>query len=167
MAHFKAPNGTLHFLSTEDLARGGEALLPPGSIPISDSQAASIRAAQNPLTADKLRAALGAEYETRMQVIAVDYPPSERESWPVQMEEAKALLANSSASTPWIDSAAAARGLARTELATRIAAKNAAYRVVSGTLTGIRQAIEDQISAAGSNAQALASIDVTAGWPEL
>lgn len=166
MKNFKSPDGSLHSLSEEDLAKGGFDLLPSGSVAISDADAAAVRAAQNPLTAAQLLGELAVEYESRMSVIASSYPPSERESWPVQMQEAQALLADPQATTPWIDAAAQARGLSRQELATRIAAKNAAYRVVSGTLTGVRQAIEDQITAAGNNAQALAAIDVTAGWPE-
>lgn len=122
---------------------------------------------QPPLrTADQLRAALTTEYERRMQSIAAGYPPSERESWPVQTSEAYALLADTNASTPWIDAAAAARGLGRVELAQRIVAKDAQYRVFSGTLSGVRQRIEDQIDAAGDDQAALKAIDVTQGWPE-
>ena len=112
------------------------------------------------------RAALTAEYERRMQAIAAGYPPSERESWPVQTSETYALLSDDTASTPWIDSAASARGLDRVELAQRIVAKDAQYRVFSGTLSGVRQRIEDAIDAAGDDQAALQVIDVTAGWPE-
>lgn len=115
--------------------------------------------------ADNLRQELASAYEARMSAIAASYPPSERESWPVQTEEAKALLADPAAPTPWIDAAATARGLDRLELAQRIAAKNAQYRAVSGTLSGIRQRIEDQIDAAGSDAEALKLINVNEGWP--
>ena len=118
------------------------------------------------LTADQLRTALTSEYERRMQAIAAGYPPSERESWPVQTSEAYALLADSMVSTPWIDAAASARGLDRLELAQRIVAKDAQYRVFSGTLSGVRQRIEDQIDAAGDDQAALKVIDVTQGWPE-
>jgi len=121
--------------------------------------------AQRPVTRDTLLAALAAEYESRMRVISANYPPSERESWPVQTAEARALQANPAAATPWIDAACAARGLDRLELAARIVAKDEAYRVVHGLLTGVRQRIEDQIDAAGDDAAALAVIDVTAGWP--
>lgn len=161
MPHFLAPDNTMHFL--DDIAFVHR--LPEGSVQLSEAEAQSRLAALNPVTAATLLGALAAEYEARMQVIAAAYPPSERESWPVQMQEAQALLADSQATTPWIDAAAQARGLTRHELATRIAAKNDAYRLVSGTLTGIRQAIEDQITAAGTDAQALAAIDVKAGWP--
>lgn len=118
------------------------------------------------VTPDQLRTALTAEYERRMQAIAAGYPPSERESWPVQTAEAYALLADPQASTPWIDAAASARGLDRLELAQRIVAKDAQYRVYIGTLSGVRQRIEDQIDAARDDTAALQAIDVTAGWPE-
>lgn len=123
-------------------------------------------ASQNTPNAHQLRTALTTEYERRMQSIAAGYPPSERESWPVQTSEAYALLADAQASTPWIDAAATARGLDRVELANRIAAKDSQYRVISGTLSGVRQRIEDQIDAAGDDQAALQAIDVTQGWPE-
>ena len=123
-------------------------------------------AAPTTISADVLRLALTAEYERRMQAIAAGYPPSERESWPVQTSEAYSLLADPQASTPWIDAAASARGLDRLELAQRIVAKDAQYRVFSGTLSGVRQRIEDQIDAAGDDQSALKAIDVTQGWPE-
>ena len=118
------------------------------------------------VTSDQLRTALTAEYERRMQAIAAGYPPSERESWPVQTSEAYALLDDSTVSTPWIDAAASARDLDRLEFAQRIVAKDAQYRVYSGTLSGVRQRIEDQIDAAGDDQAALQAIDVTQGWPE-
>lgn len=118
------------------------------------------------VTSDQLRTALNAEYERRMQAIATGYPPSERESWPVQTSEAHAMLADTNASTPWIDAAATARNIDRIELARRIVAKDAQYRIISGTLSGIRQRIEDQIDAAGDDQAALKAIDVTQGWPE-
>ncbi|MGQ8875958.1 hypothetical protein ACUTR7_00500 [Delftia sp. NA_296.1] len=111
-----------------------------------------------------LRQALAAEYRRRMQVIAAGYPLSERESWPVQTEEARALEADPAAVTPWIDAAALARGLDRLVLAQRIREKDDAYRQVHGLLTGTRQRIEDQIDAAADDALALSQIDVAAGW---
>jgi hypothetical protein len=114
-----------------------------------------------------LRQVLAAEYRRRIQVIAAGYPLSERESWPVQTEEARALEADPAAATPWIDAAALARGLDRLVLADRIRAKDDAYRQVHGLLTGTRQRIEDQIDAVADDALALSQIDVTAGWPSL
>lgn len=113
-----------------------------------------------------LRNALSAEYERRMAVIAADYPPSERESWYVQTAEARMLVADPQAVTPWIDAAAAVRQIDRVDLARRIVAKDANYRRVHGALTGARQRIEDQITAAGNDLAALQLIDVMLGWPE-
>ena len=110
------------------------------------------------------RTALTTEYERRMQAIAAGYPPSERESWPVQTSEATALIADPQAATPWIDAAATARGVDRLELANRIVAKDAMYRVISGTLSGVRQRIEDEIDAAGDDMAALQLINVAEGW---
>lgn len=126
-------------------------------VPLAADDIAQVRAG--------LLAALNEEYERRMQVIAGGYPLSERESWHVQTSEARALLADVHALTPWINGAAAARQIDRHELAQRIAAKDDAYRAIHGALTGVRQRIEDQISAAGDDVQALADIDVFVGWP--
>lgn len=110
-----------------------------------------------------------AEYTRRMGELANSYPAHERESWPVQLAEAQALQADANAATPWLDQCAAARGLTRQELAARILAKDEAYRLVSGKLTGVRQWHEDQIAALleqGESARtALAAYDVQSGWP--
>jgi len=132
--------------------------------PVSGSQRWAMSALDASTLAPWLRTQLAREYERRMQVIASGYPPSERESWPVQTAEARALLGDSKAVTPWIDAAAAARGLDRAELAGRIVFKDAAYRSIHGALTGIRQRIEDDIGAAGDIA-ALLAINVKEGWP--
>lgn len=131
-----------------------------------DDLTAEQKAAKIKELADNLRQELALAYEARMAVIATGYPPSERESWPVQTSEATALIADPQAATPWIDAAATARGLDRVELAQRIVAKDAQSRVISGTLSGVRQRIEDQIDAAVDDQAALQAIDVTAGWPE-
>jgi hypothetical protein len=130
---------------------------------------AEIEATCPPPAASEIRSrlvdAINAEYERRMQVIAGGYPLSERESWHVQTSEARALIADVHALTPWINGAAAARQIDRLVLAQRIAAKDDQYRAIHGALTGARQRIEDQIDAAGEDAQALQLIDVLAGWP--
>lgn len=110
---------------------------------------------------------LTTEYEERMRAIASSYPPSERESWPVQSQEAQAFLNDPTTPTPWIDAASEARGIDKTELAQRILGKDAMYRIISGKLSGARQKIEDRIAAAGDDIDLLKSIDVKADWPEL
>lgn len=114
----------------------------------------------------QLRMDLRAEYERRTAQIANPYPPSERESWPVQISEARELQADPAAITPWINAAADARGMDRAELAARIVALDTAYRTIHGALTGARQRIEGLIDAAAEDLAALVAIDVKAGWPE-
>lgn len=155
---------TIPFIDFPDLPPNPDAIeyrawLAAGGVPLPAELPPAVELAAT------LRQALAAEYRRRMQVIAAGYPLSERESWPVQTEEARALEAAPGAATPWIDAAALARGLDRLVLAERIRAKDDAYRQVHGLLTGTRQRIEDQIDAAADDAQALSQIDVAAGWP--
>ncbi|QOQ84558.1 hypothetical protein INP81_07485 [Comamonas thiooxydans] len=112
-----------------------------------------------------LQARVNGQYTQRMNAVALPYPQYERESWPIQLQEAQALVADPAAVTPWIDACAARRGLARTELAQRILAKDSTYRFISGELTGARQAHEDAINAL-LVLEELSSYDVTQGWPE-
>ncbi|GKT18544.1 DUF4376 domain-containing protein [Acidovorax sp. SUPP2522] len=112
--------------------------------------------------ADKI-AAINAEYDRRTAAISAGYPASERESWPVQTREARALLADAGAVTPWIDAAASARGLDRADLARRIAALDEAYRAVHGALTGTRQRLEG-LAWDAQDPAALQAISPAAGW---
>lgn len=112
-----------------------------------------------------LHAQINSEYTQRMNAVALPYPQYERESWPIQLHEAQTLAADPGAVTPWIDACAAQRGLDRIELVQRILAKDSAYRLISGNLTGARQAHEDAIDALQDLAAAQA-YDTTQGWPQ-
>ena len=113
---------------------------------------------------DRLHRLVNEQYAQRMNAVALPYPQYERESWPMQLQEAQSLAADPAAATPWIDACAAQRGLECSELAQRILAKDAAYRFISGQLTGARQAHEDAIDALTSIAAAQA-YDLGRGWP--
>lgn len=95
-------------------------------------------------------------YMECVAVLEADYPPSERESWHVQVDEARRLQSGD-ANTPWIDAAASGRGVTREELAALILQQDSQYRALHGALTGKRQAIRDQIASA-SNLDDLSSI---------
>lgn len=126
---------------------------------------------------ENLTSQLTAEYESRMSIIGTSYPPSERESWPVQIQEANLHLeyvqrvqqeptsAGIEPNTPWLTNACEARGIDKTELATRIVSKDMMYRTISGKLSGVRQKHEDHIYAAGDNLAALRAIDIKTDWP--
>ena len=95
-------------------------------------------------------------YMECVAVLEADYPPSERESWHVQVDEARRLQGGGT-DTPWIDAAASGRGTTREELAALILQQDSQYRALHGALTGKRQAIRDQIASA-SNLDDLSSI---------
>ena len=117
------------------------------------------------LEKNRLHGRVNDEYTQRMNSVALPYPQYERESWPIQLQEAQALIADPAATTPWIDACAAQRSLDRGELAQRILAKDSAYRLISGQLTGSRQAHEGAIESL-SDLLAAKSYDVTVGWPQ-
>lgn len=114
---------------------------------------------------DRLHRLVNEQYAQRMNAVALPYPQYERESWPMQLQEAQSLAADPAAATPWIDACAAQRGLECSELAQCILAKDSAYRFISGQLTGARQAHEDAIEAL-QDLEALRSYDETQGWPQ-
>lgn len=106
-------------------------------------------------------------YTARTQVLAGDYPENEQKSWPVQIQEANTVLSGGAEPTPWIDNAAAARGITRESLANLIKAQDTVYRQYHGALTGTRQALRDQIDAVPDGDPA--SIDALNAiqWPEI
>lgn len=121
-------------------------------------------------------AAVNAQYVKLMSAVANPYPLHERESWPIQLQEANLLLSYSGTElpipedlkTPWIDQCAHQRGMTRMELAQRIVSKDTAYRTVSGFLSGVRQWHEDRIDLLlGQGEQArdeLQAYDHLQGW---
>lgn len=108
---------------------------------------------------------INTEYTVRTSVIAHGYPDYERESWPVQIEEANALLADDTASTPWIDAAATSRGITRLDLAQRIKSNDLMYRTIHGGLSGQRQGLEDQIAAIADGPDAPGLLNAIK-WPD-
>ena len=76
------------------------------------------------------------------------YPDDERLTFDKQEAEARAWLADSSASTPFVDALAAGRQMEKAELVSRIIAKADAFALASGSLTGQRQRYEDLLDAA-------------------
>lgn len=84
-------------------------------------------------------------YEAAIAALTSAYPPSEVATWEIQRQEAAAWAADNEAPTPWIDGAAAARGIDRVEYLQRTLGKAQAFAQASAFLTGRRQAIDDLI----------------------
>jgi len=92
-------------------------------------------------------ASINASCESEIAAISAGYPASEVLSWPKQEAEARAYTADNQAVTPLLDSLAAARGISKAELASRVIAKADLFAQVSGAIIGKRQVLEDQIDA--------------------
>lgn len=87
-------------------------------------------------------------YNEATMALTADYPQLEKDTWPTQNEEASAWVADPvGAATPWIDRAAAERGIEREEYIRRTLIKARQFKVMSAFLTGRRQRYEDQIKA--------------------
>lgn len=89
-------------------------------------------------------------YETATRELTANYPQLEKDTWPTQDAESCAWLDDPAAPTPWIDRAAAVRGIDRDEYLRRTLLKARQFVIMSAWLTGRRQGYEDAIKA-GSN----------------
>lgn len=96
-------------------------------------------------------------YNAAAADINAGYPTAERDSWPMQIREARILLADAFATTPWIDAAASTRGITRMDLAQSIAQKDEAYGLNHGLITGRRQFLQGAITEA-TTAEAVMAI---------
>lgn len=84
---------------------------------------------------------LNGECDRRLAKLKEAYPESEVLSWDKQEAEAKA------GGGPLVAALAAARGVEEGELISRILRKAEVFAVLSGTIIGQRQALEDQVKA--------------------
>jgi len=100
-------------------------------------------------------------YESAIAALTSAYPASEIATWEIQRQEATAWAADDQSPTPWIDAAAAVRGIDRVEYLTRTLAKATAFAQASAWLTGRRQALDDQIKATPSEQLHTIVIDYT------
>ena len=100
---------------------------------------------------------INATYQQAIATLTPTYPDDERLTFDKQEQEARAWLADNSASTPFVDALAAGRQMDKAELVSRIIAKADAFALASGSLTGQRQRYEDLLDTA-ETAEAVAAI---------
>lgn len=89
-------------------------------------------------------------YRESLRDILDDYPDVERESWGKQEAEARAMLADDTATTPYLDTLAAERETTREDMAQRIVKKADAWAQLSASATGKRHRLMAQVEAAES-----------------
>lgn len=82
-----------------------------------------------------------AEGARRLEAVAAAYRPQERETWPEQVREAEAWIADNSADTPLLDAMTAASGETMAELTGRIMTNRAAFKAAAGAILGAQRAI--------------------------
>lgn len=87
-----------------------------------------------------------ADFETAISSLTSSIPTSEVATWTKQEQEARAYLLDSNAPTPFIDAICLARECDKSYLVGKIIEKADAYAVAVGTLTGVRQKLEKEIS---------------------
>ena len=117
-----------------------------------DKAAAEAAEEYNSLANTKSRklAEINAACDAALAALTADYPESELLTFDKQEAEARALLADPEAATPFLTPLAAARGLETEELARKVIAKADAFTTASGHVIGLRQKDEDRLKAAQS-----------------
>ena len=84
------------------------------------------------------------DYEKSVAAMTKGVPQSEKDTWTKQEAEARGYLVDPLSATPFIDSLSTARGITKEYLVPKIIEKADAYAVALGTLTGVRQKVEDE-----------------------
>ena len=93
-------------------------------------------------------AEINADCDAALAALTASYPSSELLTFDKQEAEARALLADPGAATPFLTPLAAARGMTVEELAQKVIAKADAFTAASGYVIGLRQKDEDRLKAA-------------------
>jgi len=142
MPYFKDPNNNLHVLDDETFAH----VLPPGCVKLTDVEAITMI---TPSVAQKEQEALSAvsgwcDYQGSL--LSSGYPETEVKSWFKQEAEARAWLVNNLEPTPLLSAMANARGITITDMVQRVIVKADAFAGAAGTIIGMKQAKEDQIT---------------------
>ncbi|WP_234196286.1 hypothetical protein [Pseudacidovorax sp. NFM-22] len=106
----------------------------------------------DPRTVKEVRAAqlraLNAAFEAAAAALTAGYPASERQTWPLQQEEAMAWHGNPGTPTPYLDGIAAVRGIAPEDMRAKTRDAVLQWRAASQQLVGLRQQLRDAIQSA-------------------
>lgn len=97
--------------------------------------------------------------DTQLELLATDYPEREAATWPVQLEEAKAYLADNTTPTPFLV-AALKHNETVESYANLIVTNNAQWSAFAGSIVKHRRVIEEAINEAGT-VEELEAIEVT------
>lgn len=133
-------------ISTDDFKRS---IAEPGEVWImGDKGTLEKRPQQLPSLAEikaKKIADIDFAFEQEAAALIAGYPSSERLTWPVQQAEALAWKADPAASTPYLDSLAAARGIDTADMRKRTLDQTELFMTASGPMLGKRQRLRDEV----------------------
>lgn len=168
--YFKDANGGLHAFAADG---SQDAYIPEGLTPV---ETESIKDTLVPpfnllQSQERLTYEVNALYAQKMMDLNIKYPSQERETWPIQLAEAKDLIENGeSAVTPFIDALVKDQEITRLEMAEKIIQKDTEYRMKAGALAGAKlshiTAIESLTALPKKAGQAATEVyDYSANWP--
>lgn len=141
--------------SEEDLTLLGVTLI-PDPVPTPEELLADAKTAK--------LAEINTACQRTLESLTPTYPERELTTFDKQETEARAYLADATASTPLLSALAAARGIELADLVGRVIAKADAFASASGYIIGQRQALEDQLDAA-ETVEAVQGIVVSINLP--
>lgn len=146
MKYYKDANGVVYAFESDG---SQDAHIPGNLTAITNEEADALRAPTAGEMIADAHSRINAAYQAAVNAVTAGYPDNEIASWPKQETEARAWLADNNASTPWIDGAAASRGLTKAQLVALIIGNADALAPIHGAMTGKRQSLRDAIDALG------------------
>lgn len=124
-------------------------IVPSDQVPITEAEALAILAPSPTALIALAHDRIDAAYQTAVNAMTAGYPEDEVKSWSKQETEARAWVADNTVSTPWLDGAALARGITKSELVSKVIEKASLFAPLHGQFTGKRQKLRDEINALG------------------
>lgn len=109
-----------------------------------------------PLIREPQKAVIRSEGAVRLSALATPYTPEERETWATQQREARAWIADNTATVPMLSAMAAGRGISVETLAAKVMENVALFESTSGAILGEQQRLLDVIDSASTVAAMLA-----------
>ena len=102
---------------------------------------------ENP-TKEYIEKSIRVKGELKLAAVQHPYSDNEVKTWSIQVEEAKAYLANNAASTPLITALAENRNITVAELVAKIMENATAFSTASGNILGQQQKYLDSVQTA-------------------
>lgn len=90
---------------------------------------------------EKYESLVKGEGVRRLRALVAQYSDAERETWPPQVREAEAVLADPAASAPLLGPLAQVRGITIAEMAQRVLTKADAFAGASGAILAAQKAL--------------------------